>query len=247
MLIILLDAVYLMSLYLCIDILFNEVISSVIHLFEICIKNLIDIILRMSGLGGGSNNPSPNPNPSPGPNPPSGPNPPQIPTFSNSNSNDSRKYRPSGQQLERELDKLSKGCEDLIRVGNNHDRIIHLNTIYTEFRDNYFKWLPAEAKKKVNDIESDYRKKGLNEGSLSNATSVRKYWEMVIQDTRNVYQAKLKVVIIFEENSKRIKEKNLSVEAGKAFTEELKEIKDDYGSLYKKKKFYHLKTIREVC
>ncbi len=102
----LLTAIYLLSLYTCVGIGYECLILPFIKKIQIFIKNINTIILKMLGFGGGDSNPNPSPGPnSPGPSPsgpnPAGPNPPGSTPPSNTD--------PSDSLSKKNLSKRSKG------------------------------------------------------------------------------------------------------------------------------------------
>lgn len=125
------SCIYLLSLYMCMDICYEGLIFPIVNKIKIFITNMKTIILKMSGWGWGSNN-NPNPSPSPNPAPNPAPNPdPSNPSVSNDTPKKHKhkdikkmKHDPNFKEIHRlskeefkERNKLSKEQGDLLDVG----------------------------------------------------------------------------------------------------------------------------------
>jgi hypothetical protein len=196
----LLTAIYLLSLYTCVDIGYECLILPFIKKIKIFIKNINTIILKMLGLGGGDGNPNPSSGPnSPGPSP-SGPNPPSNTDSSNSLSNKDLSKRSKGKKRETKWDKykekyqlseedrihlplfseyerVKKACNRLSAYGENHNMLLGDKMETREFLEKYNKFLPSDAKEKIrNQLESNLNRVFVGDnGGYSNAPNVKTY------------------------------------------------------------------------
>ena len=99
-------AIYVLALYSCIGIIYEDLILPLLKILIYCINNIKSIILKMAGSGGGSSN---NPNPSPNPNPSNPkPSPGETPSI---NTNDTNNYKnPKGKRNPKDRTKLNYEC-----------------------------------------------------------------------------------------------------------------------------------------
>ena len=177
-------ALYSISFYNCVDIVFNDFILPLLTKFFRGVK------LKMSGLFGGSssNNLDTSPNPSSNPTPP---NPNSTPITSDKpDSEKKKKNNPAlhkkkkrlkkkesdKEVMDRKLDKLRKACDKLCDIGGNHNKNAELQGTLKEFSDKYYKWLPSDVKKEVNSMQKAFRDKGLTaDKGYNSAHSVKNY------------------------------------------------------------------------
>lgn len=263
-----LTSIYILSLYTCMNITYEGLILPLLYKLHSYINYTKNIILNMSGLGGSSKSP----NPSPGNNQPQEPNLPPNPSNIPPSSHNPQKSKNKKRKLKKEVaiermnlseeDKaklevglefweLNKACDELCKIGGNHNARANRSGSLNEFIDKYHRWLPSESKKKIkpiiDTIDGHEREKGLiAELGYDVSPDVKTYWGNIRQDNRTIHKTYTKLFQIFDENAKKIKNDNmggLKSSQAKLFNQELSHLKNIFADDFRKKENFCNKEI----
>nr|YP_010692872.1 hypothetical protein P1Q94_mgp25 [Periconia digitata]WCA44871.1 hypothetical protein [Periconia digitata] len=137
--------------------------------------------------------------------------------------------------------KLRKVQDDLLDLEHSR-RNVYLKDNLKSLTNSYHKLLPKEAKKEYNNIEKDLYSKSLHvnsEDGYGKASSIKEYWTYLQQDTKNIHKGHTKLLSLFEQNAKNIKNNNFGgndTPKSREFTAHLIRSKDFESKMFNKKK-----------
>jgi hypothetical protein len=235
----LIKIVYVLSLTMCVNSILTSIILPIYSKIIISLKEMFEGILKMAGNdknnpntgGPGNNNPTPNPNPNPKSDYTIG--------SSKSESNKKKKDLEKDYTYEQNYDNFLRAVDNITEYKAYNNRTFNMPRIL----ENYREYLSTQDKIDLNDLLN----KKSHKVRWSEKTTVKEYWEKMLEVQKVNFKQKEDIINIFYKNSKMIQTQHLGGKGNyksKEFKKELKIFHDRALQDYSVKKSIVLEQIK---